>query len=158
MRELREELDVAGRVLAEVGRYRYAKDPGPCVVLLAGFAGEPRPNEELLALRWFTRDEVEAIGRAGLLQIGLELDAIARAEHEDRPPPRGETVMATDDSREELARLRAQVEALQQTVAELAAAPRAPEGGAGNGGRRARFEEIEVYRLPGVAPDETHAP
>ena len=80
VRELREELGVAGRVLGEVGRYPHRSDPGSCVVLLADFEGEPRPNEELLALRWFTRDEVEAIGRAGLLQMGLELDAIGRAE------------------------------------------------------------------------------
>ena len=80
VRELREELGVAGRVLGEVGRYPYRDDPGPCVVLLADFTGEPRPNEELLALRWFTREQVEAIGRAGLLHMGLELDAIVRAE------------------------------------------------------------------------------
>jgi 8-oxo-dGTP pyrophosphatase MutT (NUDIX family) len=80
VRELREELDVAGRVLGEVGRYPHKNDPGPCVVLLADFEGEPRPNEELLALRWFTPEEVAAIGRAGLLQMGLELNAIARAE------------------------------------------------------------------------------
>jgi 8-oxo-dGTP pyrophosphatase MutT (NUDIX family) len=80
VRELREELDVAGRVLGEVGRYRHKNDPGPCVVLLADFEGEPRPNEELLALRWFTPEEVAAIGRAGLLQMGLELNAIALAE------------------------------------------------------------------------------
>jgi 8-oxo-dGTP pyrophosphatase MutT (NUDIX family) len=81
VRELREELGVDGRVLGEVERYPYRNDPGPCVVLLADFEGEPRPNEEILALRWFTRDEVEAISRAGLLQMGLELDAIRRAEH-----------------------------------------------------------------------------
>ena len=81
VRELREELGVAGRVLGEVGRYPYGDDPGPCVVLLAEFDGEPRPNEELVALRWFTRDEVEAIGRAGLLHMGIELDALGRADH-----------------------------------------------------------------------------
>ena len=49
------------------GALRLPGRPGSCVVLLAGFDGEPRPNEELVALRWFTREEVEAIGRAGLL-------------------------------------------------------------------------------------------
>ena len=83
VRELREELGVAGRVLGEVRRYAYQDDPGPCVILLADFDGEPRPNEELVALRWFTREEVEAIGRAGLLHMGLELDAITKAEQID---------------------------------------------------------------------------
>jgi 8-oxo-dGTP pyrophosphatase MutT (NUDIX family) len=80
VRELREELEVSGRVLGEVGNFAHASDPGPCVVLLADFDGEPRPNEEILALRWFTREQVEAIGRAGLLHMGLELEAITRAE------------------------------------------------------------------------------
>jgi 8-oxo-dGTP pyrophosphatase MutT (NUDIX family) len=80
VRELREELGVAGRVLGEVGRFPYRDDPGPCAVLLADFDGEPRPNEELVALRWFTRGEVAAIGCAGLLHMGFELDAIALAD------------------------------------------------------------------------------
>jgi 8-oxo-dGTP pyrophosphatase MutT (NUDIX family) len=83
LRELREELGVTGRILGEVGHFRYRDDPGPCVVLLADFEGEPRPNEEIVALRWFTRGEVEAIGGAGLLHMGLELDAIAKAERVD---------------------------------------------------------------------------
>ncbi|MDQ3699993.1 MAG: NUDIX domain-containing protein [Chloroflexota bacterium] len=80
VRELWEELRVTGRVVGEVGQFPYEDNPGPCVVLLADFEGEPRPNEEILALRWYTREEVEALGRAGLLQMGLELEAIAQAE------------------------------------------------------------------------------
>jgi 8-oxo-dGTP pyrophosphatase MutT (NUDIX family) len=80
IRELREELRVTGRVTGEVGWFPYQDNPGPCLVLLADFEGEPRPNEEILALRWYTRAEVEALGRAGLLQMGLELEAIAQAE------------------------------------------------------------------------------
>lgn len=78
MWELREELGIAGQALGEVGRYSQAGHPGPCVVLLADFDRTPYPNGEIFALRRFTRDQVEALVRAGPLRMGLELDAIAR--------------------------------------------------------------------------------
>lgn len=52
--------------------------------------------------------------------------------------------MATDDPGEELARLRAEVDELRRTVAELVDLQ-----------RRARFEEIEVERINVVEPDGT---
>lgn len=78
VRELREELAVEGRVLGRVGIFAY-KDHG-CVVVRASFEGDPRPNaDEILALRWFTRDELEGVARANLLHMGFELEAIEKS-------------------------------------------------------------------------------
>ncbi len=84
VRELHEELTVEGRVLERVGTYAYRS--GGCVVVRAAFEGEPRPSaDEILALRWFTRDELEGVARAKLFHMGFELEAIDRARSADRP-------------------------------------------------------------------------
>ena len=83
LRELREELQVTGRVLGQVGTFAY-RGRG-CVVLVATIEGEPRPSpDEVLALRWFTRDEIEDLARANLLHMGFELEALDRAAALDR--------------------------------------------------------------------------
>ncbi len=75
VRELREELAVEGRVLGRVGVFPYKG--GGCLVVRASFDGEPCPSlDEILALRWFTRDELEGVARANLLHMGFELEAI----------------------------------------------------------------------------------
>ena len=79
VRELREELGVRGRVRAYVGDFPYRDDPGPCAVLLADFVGAPRPNEEIVALRWYSRDELGSLARGNLLRLGFECEAVDRA-------------------------------------------------------------------------------
>src|SRR5688500_18765208 len=83
VRELREELAVEGQVLSRVGTFVY-KTTG-CAVVRATFVGEPRPDaDEILALRWFTRDELEGVARANLLHMGFELEAIDRMRSDNR--------------------------------------------------------------------------
>jgi 8-oxo-dGTP pyrophosphatase MutT (NUDIX family) len=78
LRELQEELQVQGQVLGIVGTFPYRDHA--CLLLAASFEGEPCPSpEEIIALRWFTRDEVKGIARAHLLHMGFELDALDRA-------------------------------------------------------------------------------
>ena len=84
VRELREELAVEGRVLGRVGTY--AHRGGGCVVVRAAFQGEPQPSaDEILALRWFTWDELEGVARANLFHMGFELEAIGRVRAVDWP-------------------------------------------------------------------------
>lgn len=78
LRELREELQVEGRVLGTVGTFPYRDHT--CLVLAASFEGEPQPcADEILALRWFTRREVDGIAQANLLHMRFEIEALDRA-------------------------------------------------------------------------------
>ena len=75
IRELQEELQVAGRVHGQVGVFPY-KGSG-VVVLLASFDGEPQPDpDEILAVRWFTRHQIDGLAQAGLLHMGTEIDVL----------------------------------------------------------------------------------
>ena len=79
LRELREELRVEGRILGTVGTFPYRDHT--CLVLAAAFPGEPQPSpDEILALRWFTRREIEGIAQANLLHMGFELEALDLAD------------------------------------------------------------------------------
>lgn len=82
VREFWEELQVTGRVLGRIGSFAWNfRDPGPCLVFLVDIEGEPVPNEELLDLRWYSRDEINQLHESNLLHMGIVCEAIERALH-----------------------------------------------------------------------------
>ncbi|MCP5178458.1 MAG: NUDIX hydrolase [Pseudomonadales bacterium] len=75
-RELREELSCDVGELIPVGAFQYKRAQHMVYTAETTLESFDWDDNELLDLRWFTRDEVNDLARDNLLHAGYELDAI----------------------------------------------------------------------------------